>query len=156
VAAAIEGAFFGIDSVAVSLEFDEQADFDKAAEIASRLIGQLLHHKGPEPHLYNVNIPIAALDNGTDLRVVPMSVARYGEEFEKRIDPRGRNYFWATNLPNPPTEGEETDVTALAKGYITLTALDYDMTKRGLLDEMRQWELELSGTGPPSFREDES
>jgi 5'-nucleotidase len=154
VAAAIEGAFFGIDSVAVSLEFDEQANFAKAAEIASRLIGQLLAHKGPEPHLYNVNIPIAALDNGAELRVVPMSVARYGEEFEKRTDPRGRSYFWATNLPRPPTDGEETDVTALGKGYMTLTALDYDMTKRGLLDEMRQWKLNLNGTIPTVPREE--
>ncbi len=152
VAAAIEGAFFGIDSVAVSLEFDEQANFTKAAEIAARLIGQLLAHKGPEPHLYNVNIPIAALDNGAELRVVPMSVARYGEKFEKRMDPRGRSYYWATNLPGPPADGEETDLTALRKGYITLTALDYDMTKRGLLDEMRKWDLNLNGASSTSPR----
>ena len=35
VAAAIEGAFFGITSVAVSLEFDEHAQFDKAAALAA-------------------------------------------------------------------------------------------------------------------------
>src|SRR5581483_500634 len=46
VAAAIEGAFFGITSVAVSLEFDEHAQFDKAAQLARRVIEQILEHQG--------------------------------------------------------------------------------------------------------------
>jgi 5'-nucleotidase len=145
VAAAIEGAFFGIDSIAVSLEFDEQANFEKAADMAANVIEQLLAHKGPEPHLYNLNIPTKAVAGDTALRIVPMSVARYGEEFEKRTDPRGRSYFWATNLPDPAPDGEESDLTALEKGFITLTALDYDMTKRSLLNEMREWNLNLAG-----------
>ena len=36
VAAAIEGAFFGVTSVAVSLEYDEDADFQSAAVIAQK------------------------------------------------------------------------------------------------------------------------
>ncbi len=143
VAAAIEGAFFGIDSIAVSLEFDEQADVDRAATLAAGVIEQLLAHKGPEPHLYNLNIPINALSRQTELRVVPMSVARYGEEFEKRTDPRGRSYFWATNEPPAPPSDEETDLTALEKGFVTLTALDFNMTNRAVLEEMRGWNLAL-------------
>lgn len=141
VAAAIEGAFFGIDSIAVSLEREEQANFEKAAELATNVIQQILARKGSEPHLYNLNIPTKAIEEETALQIVPMSVARYGEGFEKRTDPRGRSYFWATNLPAPPPDGKETDLTALDKGFMTLTALDYDMTKRDLLDEMRQWDL---------------
>ena len=59
VAAAIEGAFFGITSVAVSLEFDEHARFDRAARLAPAIIEQILDRKGPEPQLYNLNIPTA-------------------------------------------------------------------------------------------------
>ena len=61
VAAAIEGAFFGITSVAVSLEFDEHARFDKAARLACEIIRQMLEKKSAEPQLYNLNIPTAAL-----------------------------------------------------------------------------------------------
>lgn len=143
VAAAIEGAFFGIDSVAVSLEYDPHADFERAAEIAGTLIEQLLQHKGPEPHLYNMNIPSAALSGEPELRVVPMGVERYGEEFEKRIDPKGRSYFWANNEPPPPSEGKETDLTMVAQGYVSLTALDFDMTHQSVTEEMRGWNLRL-------------
>lgn len=144
VAAAIEGAFFGITSVAVSLEFDEHANFDRAAEIAAELIGQILKQKSPEPQLFNMNIPTAALDGQAELRIVPMGVARYGEHFEKRTDPRGRNYYWATNQPPPKSGNEETDLTAVEKGFVTLTPLDFDMTKKTQLAEMRSWELGLS------------
>ncbi|MBX9788933.1 MAG: 5'/3'-nucleotidase SurE [Pirellulales bacterium] len=142
VAAAIEGAFFEITSVAVSLEYDPHADYARAAKIAGRLIEQLLEQQGPRPQLYNVNIPLAALKlPAPEVRVVPMAVARYGESFEKRIDPRGRSYYWATNDPPAPATPEETDLSALLKGYVTVTPLDYDLTKRGHLNAMRSWQL---------------
>ena len=143
VAAAIEGAFFEITSVAVSLEYSEQAQFDKAARLARGVIEQILRRKGPSPQLYNLNIPTRALHEPSSLRVVPMGVARYGEKYEKRTDPRGRNYFWATSEPPPPAGEDETDLTALAKGHVTLTPLDFDLTKRPVLAEMERWELRL-------------
>src|SRR6476620_7710452 len=100
VAAAIEGAFFGITSVAVSLEFDDHAQFDRAAVLARSVIEQILEKKSPAPQLYNLNIPTAALAAGaSQVRVVPMGLARSGEQYEKRIDPRGRSYFWALSDP---------------------------------------------------------
>lgn len=143
VAAAIEGAFFGITSVAVSLEFQAHPDVDQAARLARRVIEQILKQKGPAPQLYNLNIPAQALRQPSEVRVVPMDVARYGEEFEKRTDPRGRIYFWATNEPPAPIGELETDLTALNEGHLTLTPLDFDMTKRATLQEMERWKFEL-------------
>jgi len=143
VAAAIEGAFFGITSVAVSVEFDEHAQFDKAARLARTIIEQVLGQKGPAPQLYNINIPTAALAGPPKLRVVPMDVAQYGERFEKRIDPWGRVYYWATGLPRPPVADRETDLTAMSKGCVTLTPLHYDMTQRPMVAEMEKWQFRL-------------
>ncbi len=141
VAAAIEGAFFAITSIAVSLEYDEHAEFDKAARLARRLIEKILSQKGPEPQLYNLNIPTTALGGKTEVKTVPMDVTRYGEDFESRRDPKGRRYYWATGEPPSSSESHETDLSALAKGYITLTSLDYDMTKHDTLEEMQNWNL---------------
>ena len=136
VAAAIEGAFFGITSLAVSLEWDDHANFDRAAEIGLDVIRGLLARRPAAGSLFNINIPTRALTGPVDLRVVPMSVARYGEAFERRVDPRGRAYYWATNEPPPPPSPHESDVTALAAGKVTLTPLDYDLTHRGGLDDL--------------------
>jgi len=142
VAAAIEGAFFGITSVAVSLEFDEHAQFDKAATIARRIIERILRRKRPGAELYNVNIPTAAIDGPVEVRVVPMDVELYSERFVKRRDPRGRDYYWATWEPRPQRRDGETDVTALAQGFVTVTPLQYDMTKYDVLREMSDWDLD--------------
>jgi 5'-nucleotidase len=67
-----------------------------------------------------------------------MSVVRYGEAFERRVDPRGRSYYWATNDPPPPPSPLLSDITALAGGDITITPLDYDLTHRSRLDALAE------------------
>ncbi len=150
VAAAIEGAFFEITSVAVSLEYDDHAQFDKAARLARAIIEQILARKGPGPELFNLNIPTSAMDAADSqpaaaLKIVPMGVARYGESFQQRVDPRGRNYYWATSEPPPPPTEHETDLTALRRGHVTLTPLDFDLTHPRRLEEMRGWKFDISG-----------
>ncbi|MFM8434353.1 MAG: 5'/3'-nucleotidase SurE, partial [Planctomycetia bacterium] len=135
---AIEGAFFGITSIAVSLEYDEHADFDRAAEIALDVIRELLSRSPPAGSLYNINFPTGALRGCPALRVVPMSTARYGEAFERRVDPRGRPYYWSTNEPPPPPSATESDVTALAAGDVTLTPLHFDLTRRVAIDALAE------------------
>jgi 5'-nucleotidase len=141
VAAAIEGAFFGITSVAVSLEYDEHADLDRAAQLARGVLEQILAKKGPEPQLYNLNIPTAALRQPTGVRVVPMSMMRYGERYIKRQDPKGRFYYWAAPDPPPRPTGSETDLSALDDGFITLSPLHYDMTDHVAMKQMEDWSL---------------
>jgi 5'-nucleotidase len=145
VAAAIEGAFFDITSVAVSLEYDEHARFDRAAEMAVDVIEQILEKKGQQPRLYNMNIPTAALEGATEVRVVRMCVVRWGEDFEARTDPRGRSYYWATGGPPAPPDDVETDLSALARGCVTVTPLEFDMTRRDELAVMQEWDLAVPG-----------
>ncbi len=139
VAAAIEGAFYGITSVAVSLEYDEHAQFDRAARIARSIIAQILENKGPEPQLFNMNIPTAALEGTPNIRIVPMDVTLYGENYEKRTDPFGRVYYWATAYPPPALKGIDSDLASLKQGYVTVTPLDYNMTRLALLQQMQSW-----------------
>jgi 5'-nucleotidase len=146
VAAAIEGAFFGVTSVAVSLEYDEHARFDKAARLAREIVRRILEQKGTEPQLYNLNIPTAALSGTPEVCVVPMHVTRYGDTFEKRQDPWGRDYFWLKGGPSPFVTGHETDLSALAKGKVAITPLDYDMTRQSALANMQQWQFPLAGS----------
>ncbi len=145
VAAAIEGAFYGITSFAVSLEFDEHAAYDRAGVLACRVIEQVLAQKGPEPQLYNMNIPQAALRAAAQVRTVPMDVILHHDRFEKRFDPWGREYFWLTGGPPASTTRQETDLTELAEGNVTLTPLDYNLTRTAVLARMRNWHFDLDG-----------
>lgn len=144
VAAAIEGAFFGVTSVAVSLSMEGQPDYLRTAERAVRLIEQLLMQQPPAGSLWNINFPETKPGWPRGVKVVPMGVKRHQEVMEKRIDPRGRPYYWSGTaaLKNYPLE-PETDVKELADGYVTITPLCFDLTARDMLGTFRgvAWQL---------------
>jgi 5'-nucleotidase len=141
VAAAIEGAFFGIRSIAVSLEYDPHADFAAAAVLARNVIGGILKQDSDRGSLFNINIPKTATEASAEVKVVAMGLDQYGDQYEKRTDPGGREYYWA--LWSPPDEMPDagTDVTALRRGHVTVTPLHFDLTVRERLEAMRQWDL---------------
>jgi 5'-nucleotidase len=144
VAGATEGAVFGIKSFAVSMEYDEHAKFDKASEMGVRLIEQILALRDSNMHvLYNINIPTVAHERTPEVRVVPMATIGWPAEFDRRVDPKGRRYYWSMGTPAIPTTGEMTDLEAWEKGYVTLTPLRIDRTEREMLGTMRDWKLKV-------------
>jgi len=148
VAAAIEGAFYGITSVAVSMQYEDHCRFDVAAQLARVIIEQILVNKSAEPQLFNMNIPTSALEGSPRVATVPMDVTRYEDSYEKRFDPWGREYYWITGGPPSATPGRETDLSALAKGHVTLTPLDYNMTRGAVMAEMERWQFHLDDVDP--------
>jgi 5'-nucleotidase len=145
VAAAIEGAFFRCTSIACSLEYTRlrPLDFPKGAELARKVIAQIMAHRPAAGTLFNVNIP--SLDRGPvrGIRVLPQNVAPYVETFDRRTDPRGRVYFWTNPGYSCPDPLPDTDVTAMAEGYITVTPLQFDLTHAAMLREMDGWAWRL-------------
>ncbi len=141
VAAAVEGAFFGVTSVAVSLEYDEDADFQAAAVIARNVITGLSAKEASQGGLFNLNIPTSATERPSELKVVPMGLEQYGSRYEKRTDPHGRDYYWAlwSEPEQPPPES--ADVIQLRKGNVTLTPLRFDLTDPRRLEQMKSWDL---------------
>jgi 5'-nucleotidase len=145
VAAAIEGAFYGHTSIAVSLEYTKlkPLDFPRAAELARQVIEQILAQKPAAGSLFNVNIP--SLEKGPirGIRTVPQNVAPYLETFDRRTNPRGRVYFWSNPGLVCPEPHPDSDVTALADGYITVTPLQFNLTHWQTLERMAEWEWKL-------------
>jgi 5'-nucleotidase len=145
VAAAIEGAFYHTTSIACSLQYSkaQPLDFPTAAGLAKKVIMQILAHKPAKGSLYSVNIP--ALERGPvqGIRVAPQNISPYKENFDRRIDPRGRTYFWALPELHQPEPHPDTDVTLLDERYITVTPLHFDLTHRQRLAEMSDWRWEL-------------
>jgi 5'-nucleotidase len=150
VAAAIEGAFFRVTSIACSLEYTKlrPLDFARGAALARGVIEQILARRPETGSLFNINIP--SLDKGPvrGIRVLPQNMAPYVEGFDRRTDPRGRVYFWTTPDFCCPDPHPDTDVTALAEGYITVTPLQFNLTDAARLQEMSDWQWRLPTAGP--------
>ncbi len=125
--AALVAATFGIPSIAISLEYAEQSDFQRTTEIVWPLIEDLLKIDLPSRTVININIPLAALGDDAEIAIVPVESNPMAYEFDHGSDPKGRPYFWSTVRPNPVPSNFETDAQALAKGKIAISAITYDL-----------------------------
>lgn len=145
VAAALEGAFLGVPSIAVSLHIGRgKTRFDIAAARARRVIELLLASGLPETHAcVSVNIPVtedgdAGLDQMPPVRVCPMNTHGLVDQYERRVNPLGEVYYWASGhgLDFHGTEAG-TDVDLLMRKSVTVTPLFYDLTAHAQIAKWR-------------------
>lgn len=148
VSAAMEGVIEGITSIAVSLTSFTATDFQPAATFAKQLVGRLAQQPLAEPMLLNVNVPPVKWEEIAGVAITRQGIRRYFDTFEKRVDPRGRTYYWLAgealedveqplHLHLPPDT--ETDVNAIKKNYITVTPLQYNLTYPAGVDALKDW-----------------
>jgi 5'-nucleotidase len=144
VAAAAEGAFFRVTSIACSLEYSKpKLDFAWGAEHARKVVEQIVAHKPPTGTLFNVNIPSREKGPVKGIRVTPQNAVPYVEGFDRRLDPRGRVYFWSKPDFHCPDPHPDTDVTLLSESWITVTPLKFEMTHAAMLEQMTAWQWHM-------------
>ena len=140
VSAAIEGALAGIRSIALSQQMlGEGAGFSAALEWGARVLRPLLDAPFAERTLLNINFPSVPADAVRGIRVVRQGFHDYERgSVVEGTDPRGRPYFWFGLEDMEHTPGAETDLEAVADGFIAVTPLQLDLThysSLGLLSE---------------------
>lgn len=139
VSAATEGTILGYPSIAVSCtDFDEDADLSGCKEAARKVIGYVLNHGLPRGVTLNLNAPSGPLKG---IKWVRQANSRYVEEFEGRVDPHNRSYYWMTGKFQLLDKDENNDISALEKGFASLTPIQYDLTSYSLLDDLRDIEF---------------
>lgn len=144
VAAAIEGAFFGITSIAVSLSQGTPPDYQATATRALALIRQLLKLTAEHGRLWNINFPDTADAGPKGVKVLKMGIKRHADSIEKRFDPKGRPYYWSgldpleNHLLDP-----DSDVRNLRDGFVTVTPLHFDLTATQELQRLQSAALSL-------------
>lgn len=94
VAAAMEGTLEGLPALAVSTACFRWREFNFSAELALDVAEQALIDGWPENLLLNLNVPPCHQNAMGQLSWTRLSVRRYEEQFHKRVDPNGRNYYW--------------------------------------------------------------
>ena len=75
------------------------------------------------------------------VKVVRQCTRPWADTYERRQDPRGRDYFWNSSIFKLGPTDQDTDVAALRDRYITVTPLQFDLTDPGMLREWqeRKW-----------------
>jgi len=141
VAAAAEAAvFFGLPSMAVSLELSDHPDFVRAGQVARRMFEPYAAAHPPAGTCLNVNIP--ALDSGwpEGVRVCPRSVITTNARYRKQTDADGRRVFCFDGGDPEKTREPGTDSEAVLQRYVAVTPLRFDVTDRESLPEVSKWD----------------
>lgn len=144
VAAAIEGAFFDVTSIAVSLSMTTHPDYLSTARQARGLIERLVREFPKPGLLWNINFPESTPEGPRGVKFVAMQARRYNEFVEKRTDPRGRTYYWSgADRQLSRIAVADCDVAGLVGGYVTITPLHFDLTARSVLQDCagKDWQF---------------
>jgi 5'-nucleotidase len=137
VSAAMEGLIENIPSIAISITSFTIQEFQPAADFATKLLIDLTENPLPYPMLLNVNVPAVQSSEIAGVTLTRQGLRRYVDIFQKRVDPRGKTYYWLAGEALQDVEQPDdlrlppdipTDVQAIKENYITVTPLQYNLS----------------------------
>jgi 5'-nucleotidase len=138
VSCAMEGAIMGYPSIATSLASlrNEYEDFKFASEFIAQLLNKLDKYKIPPKTILNVNIPGLEKEDIAGIAITKMGNRIFTDDYEKRIDPRGKVYYWMAGELITEPENAATDIAAIRSNKISITPVTYEMTRTNIMEDL--------------------
>lgn len=145
VTAAMEAVIDGLPGIAVSLDSPEnnksKLDYSVAASVARQVTRRVLKKGLPEGVVLNVNVPYLPKDELKGFMITRQGLRLYRDELDRRLDPRGRPYYWIGGQAPTGVDEPGTDFGALRAGYVSITPLQLDLTHHKMVDELKKWKF---------------
>ena len=140
VAAAMEGAFYRIPAVAMSLarQDNEEFDFDNGSRYACQVLKKLLPLEAGS--VTNINIPRLSICKPKGVKIVPQSTKGFQEHYLRQKTAGGKVVYQLNGGQHRDVDSG-VDTLALVDGFITVTALSFDMTDYDRMKKIGQIKL---------------
>ena len=141
VAAAIEGRFLGLPTLAVSLctKPGGGRHFTTGAAVAKQIVAGLQGRPLDPRLILNINVPDLPLDQVRGIRATRLGFRHASEPTIPVHDPRGEKMYWVGPAGASADAGEGTDFHAVAQGWVSVTPLSIDLTRHAALPELGKW-----------------
>ncbi len=139
VSAAIEGAICGLPALAVSVAAFENCSYSCAARFATRMVSKVLEKGLPRDTLLNINVPSVDESEIAGVSVTKLGARKWKDVVDRRIDPRGRTYYWMAGAAVECDEDEGTDAAAIRDNLISVTPIHLDLTRHDVIEQLKQW-----------------
>jgi 5'-nucleotidase len=145
VTAAMEAVIAGVPGIAFSLASQDKpagvpTAYGAAGQIAALIAKKVLEEGLSEGVVLNVNIPYLSVEDMKGILVTRQGLRIYRDALDRRVDPRGRPYYWIGGEAPTGVNEEGTDVGALAAGYVSVTPLQLDLTNYKAMETLKNWE----------------
>jgi 5'-nucleotidase len=142
VAAAIEGTIQGAMAIAASLVTREITDFAEPSRFVARLARTVIERGLPGRQLLNVNLPHRPWKDVKGVHITRLGSRTYRDTLVRKVDPRGRDYYWIGGEDPVWAENPGTDFQSVHDGFVSVTPMRLDLTDDSALDRMVSWKLE--------------
>jgi len=140
--AAMEAGIEGIPAIGFSLlDYQWNADFSPIKNFVKKITVQALKNGIPKDIVLNVNFPKLKEKEIKGIKICRQAKANWVEEFDKRTNPMGREYYWLTGTFINEDKGEDTDEWALSHGYISVVPTQFDLTAHHSIQHLKTWSL---------------
>ncbi len=136
--AAIEAGIEGIPAIGFSLlDYSWKANFENLKPFIKQITTKVLSEGLPDGVILNVNFP--KTENIKGVKVCRQARAVWKEEFEKRTNPQGKEYYWLTGVFDNLDKGEDTDIYALEQDFISVVPVKFDLTAHHFIQNLNSW-----------------
>ncbi|WP_040844838.1 5'/3'-nucleotidase SurE [Thiorhodococcus drewsii] len=139
VAAATEGRFLGLPSIAVSIAAYEPLYLETAARVAVELVSRLRESPLESSIILNVNVPDCPYAELAGFKATRLGHRHKAEPVIAAQDPRGRAIYWVGPAGPEQDAGPDTDFHAIRNGYVSITPLQVDLTRHSALESLGCW-----------------
>lgn len=140
--AAVEAGIEGIPAIGFSLlDYSWDADFEPIKNYVKQIALEVLKKGLPEGVILNVNFPKLPAETIKGIKICRQAKAMWQEEFDKRTNPQGKEYYWLTGTFVNQDKGTDTDEWALENGYISIVPVQFDLTAHHAIQQLNAWEL---------------
>ena len=139
VAAAMEGRFLGLPTIAVSLVGRKLEHFETAAAVAIELVQKIERAPLASDVVLNVNVPNVALRDLKGIHATRLGFRHKSEQILKDKDPYGRPIYWVGPAGEGQDTGEGTDFFAIEHGFASVTPLIVDLTRHSAINDLSDW-----------------
>jgi 5'-nucleotidase len=128
IAAATEGFMMGIPAIAFSLVKKGYAFIDSAAQAAGEIAAALAPRLLEQPMLLNVNLPACPYDQIRGWQTTRLGKRHPAQNMIPTTSPKGETMYWIGPSGDARDAGPGTDFWAVEHNYVSITALNLDLT----------------------------
>ena len=140
--AAIEAGIEGVPAIGFSLlDYSWNADFSQSKDFIRKITLNALNNGIPKGVVLNVNIPAVKKSDIMGVKICRQAKAYWVEEFDKRKNPLGQEYYWLTGKFVNKDPGEDTDEWALKNNYISIVPVEFDLTAHHAIQGINEWDF---------------
>lgn len=142
--AAFEGLILGIPSISISIVRKDKFDFSSIEKFIKNVVLLIFKNGISSDTILNINIPNVSKDSIKGIKFTKLGKRIYNDVMIKKIDPRGKPYYWIGGTEHTWVGDKETDFFTVNNNMISITPLHLDMTNYRVLRKFKKWNMKVT------------